>query len=470
MAAGLLSCTNDDNNLEEQTPAGVPMTFNITVDEGTTTRADKTDWADGDKIYVFFNGLATKYLVLTYDGTAWSNASGGGTLESTDFSGLGTQTLTAVHFPVAVDVAYADSKFSFTSGGKPVYNFYLFEAGKAYTVDGTTVTASLSMGKPANMVQIHVAGIQTNVSDYTFGCSKIRPVACKSVGTDGTITEDVLQAGARLSGMADADGAVFAGRLVYPDVAKDYNFTLASNSNIYTLTRTGKTLAAGKMYNFPSLSETGGSNWAVTDVSTLYVDLGLTSGTKWAKYNVGATTETGHGNYFAWGEITGYDEGKTNFDQSSYLFEASGGYGNEFSKYTSTYDNWAAGGTADGKTVLDPEDDAAYAALGGKFRMPTQAELQELKTECTWTWMEDYNSTGINGYEVTKGTKSIFLPVTGRYWNSDHENLAQGWYWSSSLGSSYPNGAEVIYFTNSNKTIGSFTRKIGCAIRPVYAD
>ena len=37
-----------------------------------------------------------------------------------------------------------------------------------------------------------------------------------------------------------------------------------------------------------------------------YVDLGLPSGTKWAKCNVGAKSETDYGLYFAWGETEGY--------------------------------------------------------------------------------------------------------------------------------------------------------------------
>ena len=32
-----------------------------------------------------------------------------------------------------------------------------------------------------------------------------------------------------------------------------------------------------------------------------YVDLGLPSGLKWAKCNVGATSETDYGDYFMWG-------------------------------------------------------------------------------------------------------------------------------------------------------------------------
>lgn len=436
LAAGLMSCAKEVLSPEKETPQkdGVPMTFNVTVLE---TKAAKADWADGDKIYVFFSGLETKYLIMTYStGTGWSDASGGGDLLDTDFSNLGTKTLTAVHFPVAVDVTFADGKFSFTSGGKPVYNYYLFETGKDYTVDGTTVTATLSMGKPADMVQIHVAGIESSVADYTFGCSKIRPVACKSVGTDGAITEDVLQAGARLSGIADSDGGIFAGRLTSPGTAADYVFTMASDDNIYTLTRTGKTLTAGTMYNFPALSVTGGTNWAVTDASDLYVDLGLS--VKWAKCNLGATNPEDYGDYFAWGEL----QPKSDYQYSTYL------YGSDYDQLTKYCDNASRGkdGYTDDLTVLEQSDDAAYAALGGQFRMPTQEEVYELCTieyyhpgEYTVTWCDgtdvQYNDTSVKGLMIVRNSTgaTLFLPITGSMSGTDWYYNGFGSYWSSSL-------------------------------------
>ena len=471
-----MSCTKEITSQEEMTKDGVPMTFNVTVLE---TKAHKTAWADGDKIYVFFKGLETKYLILERSGSSWINTSGGGTLVDSDFSGLAIKELTAVHFPVAVDVTYADSKFSFTSGGKPVYNYYLFETGKAYTVDGTTVTATLSMGKPANMVQIHVAGIEGNVSDYTFGCSKIKPVACKSVDTDGAITESVLQAGARVSGIADIDGGIFAGRLVYPETAKDYTFTVASNTQIYTLTRASKALTAGKMFNFPALSVTGGSNWAVTDASDLYVDLGLS--VKWAKCNVGATTETDYGDYFAWGETTGYNEGKEifNYNSGHYYFgdyiDKSGSF-NKY-RYISGYD----------LTTLEKEDDAAYAALGGKFRMPTKAEVDALiatksnTTDYTWTWCdgetEKYNGTTIKGWKIVRNSTSatLFLPAAGYFSGASKTNAGtHGYCWSSSLNTNLSqdyNAWTVNYFSTPAKpnTIQTpaYARGYGLSVRPV---
>ena len=436
MAAGLMSCAKEVLNPQEEIARneGVPMTFDVTVLE---TKAAKTDWADGDKIYVFFNGLETKYLILTYDGSSWANTSGYGELLSTDFDDLDNKTITAVHFPVDVTVAYADSKFIFTSGGKPVYNYYLYETGKTYTVDGTTVTATLALVKPADMVQIHVAGIQGSLSDYTFGCSKIKPVACASVGIDGAITESVLQAGARLSGVADSDGGVFAGRLTTTESA-DYKFTLASDTQIYTLTRTTKTLSAGKMYNFPALSKTGGDNWTVTDVSDLYVDLGLS--VKWAKCNLGAANPEDFGDYFAWGEL----QPKSDYQYGTYLY---GSNYDQLTKYCGNPDRGKDGYT-DALTTLLPEDDAAYAAFGGHFRMPTMEEVYELcildyshPGEYTITWCDgtpgyQYNGTSAKGLMIVRNSTgaTLFLPMAGNYSGTTLYNVGTyGRFYSSSI-------------------------------------
>ena len=51
MAAGLLSCKEDFTPQNEAT-SGTPISFKINVLE---TKAEKTDWATGDKIFIFFN-------------------------------------------------------------------------------------------------------------------------------------------------------------------------------------------------------------------------------------------------------------------------------------------------------------------------------------------------------------------------------------------------------------------------------
>ena len=481
VVAGILSCTKEPVG-PEAPAAGTPMTFEISVAE---TKADKTAWANGDKIYVFFKGIETKYLVLTYStGTGWANASGGSELTSGDFSGLETKTLTAVHFPVPVDVTYAGSKFSFTKDGKPFYNYYLLQTNKEYSVSGTTVTATLSMSNTQpDLVLFHVAGIQANVADYTFGCSKIRPVACVGVGTDGMVHEDTLQPGARLSGIADDDGVIFAGRTEYPGSAVAYTFTLASDTQICALTRASRTLTAGNMYNFPAPTSDGG--WTVQSVSDLYVDLDITVGGKkiyWAKCNLGAASETDYGDYFAWGETTGYNEGKTNFDWSTYTW---GKASDALTKYCN-YSDFGKDGFTDPLTTLLPEDDAAYSALGGKFRMPTSAEISALvatKTDTdnyTWTWCDGsttkYNDSTISGWKIVRNSTSstLFLPAAGCRDGADliiiGPDGANVDYWSSSLFLDGPPCAYHLSCTPVAVDRGYAFRLYGFSVRPVFSE
>ena len=257
-AFGLLSCTKEMTPQEEPS-TGVPMSFEISVAE---TKAAKNAWENNDVIYVFFKGLESKYLMLTRSGYSWTCTSGGGTLLDTDFIALGEKTLTAVHFPVAVEVSYADGKFSFTKDGKPVYNYYLYQTGKAYTVSGSTVSAKLSIQKPAGFVQLTVP--ITSIEDaakYVLSSPQIKPVACQSVNTDGTIKEVNLEPGAGLNGFeySSSTGVVdiFSGRLVDPS-ATSYSFELTYNNKTISVLTHSNAFTAGNAYTFPALS---GEKW-----------------------------------------------------------------------------------------------------------------------------------------------------------------------------------------------------------------
>ena len=171
------------------------------------------------------------------------------------------------------------------------------------------------------------------------------------------------------------------------------------------------------------------------------VDLGLS--VKWANMDVGATFQNGYGDYFAWGETVTKD----NYYWWLY-FDTNDG-GSTFTKYNNN----------GGKTVLDPEDDAAHVNWGGSWRMPTKAEWQELIDNCTWTVITtDGGKTingWVNGYKVTSNKegytdKFIFLPL-GEYWSSslyeDRSDYAWGlgfnWYNYDFISSSRANGQSV---------------------------
>ena len=185
-----------------------------------------------------------------------------------------------------------------------------------------------------------------------------------------------------------------------------------------------------------------------------YVDLGLS--VKWATCNVGASKPEEYGDYFAWGET----QPKSNYDWSTYK------YGSSSSSLTK-YNTDSRCGTVDDKTVLEAADDAATANWGGAWRMPTDAELTELREQCTWSWI---TQNRVKGYKVTsnKNGKSIFLPAAGcRYDSSLSRAGSDGYYWSSSLYTDYPDYACSLGFYSGNVCWYYYNRYVGFTVRPV---
>ncbi len=190
-----------------------------------------------------------------------------------------------------------------------------------------------------------------------------------------------------------------------------------------------------------------------------YVDLGLPSGIKWATCNVGATKPEKYGDYFAWGETTT----KSDYFWSTY-FDSHDGI-----TFTMYYKE------AGGKTKLDPEDDAATVNWGSAWRMPTIAELEELKNNCEWEWCDGtnkkYNNTTVKGYivksKVSGNSNSIFLPAAGYFYSTSHGYAGScGFYWSASLSTGNSIGAHYLDF-RSGVHVNDNYRCCGQSVRPV---
>ena len=149
-----------------------------------------------------------------------------------------------------------------------------------------------------------------------------------------------------------------------------------------------------------------------------WVDLGLSSGLKWAKYNIGASSPEEYGYYYAWGETSPKNEYlNTNLKYCTHVTE-----GDYYSKYN----------TVDNKIRLEMTDDVSHMNWGGNWRMPTENEFLELREECRWEWTQE---NGVKGYKVigTNGN-SIFLPAAGlKMGNTVSGNQTEGHYWSSSI-------------------------------------
>ena len=199
---------------------------------------------------------------------------------------------------------------------------------------------------------------------------------------------------------------------------------------------------------------------SVENTSHTYIDLGLPSGTLWATCNVGADTPEDYGDYFAWGET----QPKDTYNWSTYQY-CNGSY-NTLTKYCNN-SSYGYNGFTDDLTTLLPEDDAATANWGNGWRMPTQAEWQELLDNTTVTWTQQ---NGVNGPLFTAANgNSLFLPAAGYRWDGElYDAGAYGRYWSSSLYTDYPYDAWSLYFYSGNAYVDdNYLRNSGFSVRPV---
>ena len=176
-----------------------------------------------------------------------------------------------------------------------------------------------------------------------------------------------------------------------------------------------------------------------------YVDLGLPSGLKWAKCNVGAEKETDYGYHFMWGSTTPNTAYGCTWVNTPFNNGASN-YDEEY--FNSVKDTVCPNG------VLAKEYDTAAQIMGGKWRMPTEAEIKELFDNTDNEWVEDYNGSGVNGRKFTSKTdetKYIFIPAAGLCSNGSVGNVgSDGYVWSSSLNTSNPYYAWYLGFYSGN--------------------
>ena len=177
-----------------------------------------------------------------------------------------------------------------------------------------------------------------------------------------------------------------------------------------------------------------------------YVDLGLPSGLKWAKYNVGATSETQYGKFFQWGET---EQHNTGIPYNWANYKHCNGSETTLTKYNTSID---FGENLDGMSTLRPEDDAARANMGGDWRMPTKAEFQELITHTKNEWINDFDGNGTKGYKFTskKDTSNyIFIRASNLYDDiSTYIQDTSYGVWSSSLNTTNPRNAWTLNFNS----------------------
>ena len=183
-----------------------------------------------------------------------------------------------------------------------------------------------------------------------------------------------------------------------------------------------------------------------------YVDLGLPSGIKWAKCDIGKTSPEKYGTTYAWGETWT----KWNIDYYYFTDIVEG----QYTKYDSR----------DKRFFLEKEDDVAYLRLGEGWRYPTWNEMQELIDNCTVTestlngWLGVMFISKINNnyifFRYYFSTLTLGDPYSGL--------------WTSALVESDPSLAKCLYFERDDETGKIVVKRYDIKrdsrlpVRPVY--
>lgn len=257
-----------------------------------------------------------------------------------------------------------------------------------------------------------------------------QPVAATSITLDRT--ELQLNVGQKIKLVAT----------VHPEDATDKEITwVSSNKAVVTVTQDGEVQAikdgtARILAKAVNGTATKGI-CQVTVSSYEAVDLGLPSGTKWANMNLGARSINGSGFYYAWGESN---------SKSSY-----------------TEDGYA---DTSQLSALNATNDAATLLWGSQWSTPTEMQMRELMSQCTWRWTL---SDGVYGYKVTgQNGNYIFLPCTGYYDDSTlyrQENM--GYYWLATGSRGGSQWAYNLHFGPSGHSVFGSCRFSGYNIRAV---
>lgn len=212
------------------------------------------------------------------------------------------------------------------------------------------------------------------------------------------------------------------------------------------------------------------------------IDMGLPSRLLWATHNLGVNpnnlNEPGdwYGDYYEWGEIEIKDDFSEGFN--AYKF-----YNNGLIKYVfgSKKDKSSKNKFFDNISKLLPEDDAAYINLGSNWRIPTQANYDELIHFSSVKIVHNYNDIyNLNGVLLTslRNDNSIFLPFAGIAGTKKNEYMKneihnKGAFWLSNLHKDQTSiyGKTVSYYETNNKLSmyeDAHLRCCGISIRPVY--
>lgn len=417
--------------------AGVDETRGLSLDGSTL----KVNWSTSETVYAYYNNVKVGELHPTAASDN-ANVTLQGDLNTADYAA--NQSLT-LKFP-------RETK-DFTGQAGTLEDI----AAKYDYLEATATISSVDAATRSMTIASTTFRVQQSIARLTFTQALQSGDVITITGAANSTAVSVTLASAVTAG----DPVFVALPLTTSATTYTLNFTVTrSGSTVYEGSLSNKTLQNNKYYAATvTLDREGVKLWE--------------NGPYWATMNVGAESETDYGDFFAWGETTGYSsvyaDPMTDHDFSWENYTLCSGTSSTLTKYNTNSDY----GTVDNKTQLEAADDAASANWGGSWRMPTEAEFSALLSNTTLTWQTDYKGvSGLNGYLFTGkdsySGKSIFFPAAGsRYGTSLLNQGSYGGYWLSSLNTPPIYGRYLCFWLGTAHVSGD-DRCSGQSVRPVH--
>ena len=434
LAATVLLCACGDDSEENQQKGSQQTITSIEVTSPALQRAVvstddavRVNWQQADQIGAVGTGLTDS------DCEAFTIESGMGTTAAT-FANTSSHitSLFAVMYPYQPDAAWTNGKLvcEIPSVQTAVAGSFDCRAALMYNIgkeSKTTLQYAVNFLK-VRVTDNNVHAITINSDEALSGKVEISKTGVTaSANAIGSVT---LTAGEqRVLNAGEYYIAVKAGNLEQTSISliyynPDHTATVKTKA-IGTLTFNG----AGSVQDISPDFSTG----SVTSREAVQL---WQDGPYFALCNIGAKQPDEFGEYFAWGETKMQSDSL--YEDASYSL-CNGTIWGKLTKYCTR----ATYGIVDGKTTLDPEDDAATANWGYPWRMPNATEIGQLVTRCNndelhkeWLPINGVNGlkiTGLNAY----ANNSIFLPGGGKVENSlwsRELSYTTGLYWSNTIG------------------------------------
>jgi hypothetical protein len=238
-----------------------------------------------------------------------------------------------------------------------------------------TITPSIGQGAKIKIKQdgrYLTVNTQSLKFDKSGGTSE-----AVTISTDGTIAISENMSWITIEQMSDFQFVVKA------DPNDD-----SGRNGVIVISMTG--LSNDETYSINISIEQEGNDLSGSVNGHAYVDMGLPSGTLWARDNIGANNSTETGIEFQWGGVKGGDEGNPGGDWKS--------------------------------SIQSSEKDAATVLWGRRWCIPSEAQFDELLSNCS---IEQIKKNGVQGFKVRSrnNNNTIFLPSVNQfrafYWTSD---------------------------------------------------